>query len=538
MRTTSRLACALALLLTALAPGGGAAAPAPDETVRVALLHLNDVYEITPLDQGRSGGLARIPTLRKELLKKYPAVATLHAGDFLSPSALGNARIDGERLAGRHMVAVLKAAGIDFIILGNHEFDLSEGEFFARLRELRELKDLPQLRGDLEQNTLDALQLRRRAIFSTNVRDRKGGPFEGVPRQRVWEARDPKSRAVLARVGLIGLTIKVKTDYATFIDPVEAAREQLKAWKDAGEKLNAVVALTHQSLDDDERLATRVAGIGLIVGGHEHENAHRRAPAGPPILRADANARTVYVHELVFDRAGRLLRVESKLRAVTDAIAEDPATAAVVREWVAAAYKGYRAEGLDPAEVLTTTREHLDGREGSVRNGATNLTDLIGDAMLAALPDGPAGGRLALFNGGSVRIDDFVPPGPVTVYDVLRVLPFGGELREARLKGSVVKRVLDRTTSGPNGTDPGAGTGAFLQTRNVGRRGRGADAVWVIGGRDLDSEKTYRVAANDYLLDGREAGYEFLKHAAEERRVGDLRKVIVEYLRKQKPQKP
>ena len=72
----------LALLLLAGCAGGGLPAPAPplpeaeprpaapatpaaplgDETsiVEVTILHINDVYEITPVEGGRAGGLARV----------------------------------------------------------------------------------------------------------------------------------------------------------------------------------------------------------------------------------------------------------------------------------------------------------------------------------------------------------------------------------------------------------------------------------------------------------------------------------------------
>jgi len=38
------------------------------------VLHLNDVYEISPLENGKVGGLARVATLRKKLLKEDPNI--------------------------------------------------------------------------------------------------------------------------------------------------------------------------------------------------------------------------------------------------------------------------------------------------------------------------------------------------------------------------------------------------------------------------------------------------------------------------------
>ena len=56
-------------------------------------------------------------------------------GDYLSPSAIGTAVVDGQPLAGRQMVDVLNHVGVDWAVLGNHEFDVSEAAFRARLAE-------------------------------------------------------------------------------------------------------------------------------------------------------------------------------------------------------------------------------------------------------------------------------------------------------------------------------------------------------------------------------------------------------------------
>ena len=503
---------AIAAACVALVCGLGLLAGPPTgkpDGFTLAILHMNDTYEITPLNRGTVGGLARVATLKKQLAKKYPGrLLTVHAGDFLSPSALGTAVISGKRVAGQQMVEVLKAVGIDYIIFGNHEFDLDQTTFRKRLDELIKLRDLPDLGQALDRATVKQANDRRRALFSTNVSQLNQKPFDNVPRDRIWVPSDNEGKG-LARIGFVGLTIETlksapKDQYAVFEAPLKAAQAQIEAWQKSGEKLNAVVALTHQSLDDDEKLARAEPRINLILGGHEHVNAHRRAvparadnPPIAPIYRADANVRTVYLHQLHFEN-GQLTRIESTLMPVTDAIPEDPVVAAVVQEWADKAFRSFQAAGLgDPEEELTTLTETYDGREESVRTRATNLTDLIGDAMLAPLKGTPANARLAIFNGGSIRIDDELQPGPITTYDVLRILPFGGMVYAVEVPGDLLAGMLDHTISS-KGQDPGQNSGAFIQTRNVTR----ADGVWKIGGTALDPKKTYTVVSNDYLIRG------------------------------------
>ena len=53
--------------------------------VRVTLLQVNDVYQFAPVDGGARGGLARVLTLRKQIMSESPHTLFLMAGDTISP---------------------------------------------------------------------------------------------------------------------------------------------------------------------------------------------------------------------------------------------------------------------------------------------------------------------------------------------------------------------------------------------------------------------------------------------------------------------
>ncbi|MCR4290832.1 MAG: metallophosphoesterase [Candidatus Scalindua sp.] len=96
------------------------------------MLHLNDVYEIDLVSGGTQGGLARVATLKKQLLNKNQNTYAIMAGDLFSPSALGTAPYKGGRLDGRQMVATMNKLGLGYITFGNHEFDLNRDSFYSR----------------------------------------------------------------------------------------------------------------------------------------------------------------------------------------------------------------------------------------------------------------------------------------------------------------------------------------------------------------------------------------------------------------------
>jgi len=491
------LACAVAALswLPAVGaqPATEQAAPAP---VTVTVAHLNDVYEILPVEGGKSGGLARVATVLQQLKAAGAPVLTTLGGDYLSPSALGTAIVDGQPMAGRQMVDVLNAVGVDWATLGNHEFDVSEAAFRAHVAQAKF------------------------GIVSTNVTDARGAPFAGVPTSAIVPLA-ANGRTV--RIGLIGVTLDTtKKDWVRYRDAIAAARAEVEKLRGT---TDAIVALTHLSLEQDAEFVTAVPGIDLVLGGHEHENwLMYRGPRFVPIVKADANVRSLAIVTLTFRAPGARPEVSARLQRIDDAIAAAPAVDAVAQRWVERGFDAFRREGFKPEAVVATSAEPLDGRESTVRNRAGRLTDLIAAAMAHEAKTAD----VALFNGGSVRIDDVLPPGPITEYDIIRVLPFGGRVTKATLDGALLARVLD---TGMNNQ----GLGGFLHVWGA-RRENGA---WLVQGKPIDPERRYTVAMTDFLLSGGETNLGFLTrtnpqvHDVQDLR--DIRRAVIEELGRQQP---
>ena len=473
--------------------------PVPTDTteaVLVTLIQLNDIYEITPVSGGRWGGPARVATVRKRLIEKNPNTFTVLAGDLFSPSALGTARVDGERLAGRQMVAVLNEMGLDYATFGNHEFDLSEGQFLSRLEESQF------------------------GWVSTNVTDAKGGLFPGVEKHEILTIPGPYGRPF--RMGFIGLCYDgINPDYVEFLDPIETARREMEILQDS---VDALIAITHLPIGQDIVLAQALPELDLILGGHEHENMRLfRGSDLTPILKADANVRTLYVHDLRFYPGSGELEIDSRLLPVTDEIPDDPDTQAVVDHWIELGFAGFRASGFDPWEEVAEVPSPLDGLEVNVRNRPTGLTDLIANALWAEV-DGAQG---ALLNSGSIRVDDVISPGPITQYDVIRILPFGGPVVAVEMQGELLLRVLDQGERNQGG-------GGYLQRANL---HRGEAGSWFVGTDPVNSEETYTFAVADYLISGNEQGFEFLNEDHPQLSVlfegRDVRLALIDELKRQ-----
>ena len=107
---------------------------------------------------------------------------------------------------------------------------------------------------------------------------------------------------------------------------------------------------------------------------------------------------------------------------------------------------------------------------------------------------------VVIFNSGSIRLDDILTP-PVTQYDIIRTLPFGGGIREVDMKGNMLLQVLQTGLKNTN-------SGGFLQSQPVVYRK--ATNSFSVNNQPIDTGKIYRVALTDYLLTGKESHLGFL----------------------------
>ena len=193
---------------------------------------------------------------------------------------------------------------------------------------------------------------------------------------------------------------------------------------------------------------------------------------------------------------------------------------AEIARWMALGFDAFKKDGLDPEAPVATITSALDGREGTVRNRSGDLTDLIVASM--AREAGPV--DAAVLNGGSIRIDDILLPGPVRQYDVIRILPFGGKVVRATLEGRLLGAVLEAGLANQ-------GSGGYLHTSGVTRDGSG----WLVRGKPLDPSARYRVALPEFLLTGGESRMAFLTRAnpqvSEIQEFRDVRLALIDQLK-------
>jgi 5'-nucleotidase len=441
-----------------------------------------------------------VRTLRKHLESDGTPVLLLHAGDLIFPSVMS------KYLAGQPMIDVLNRLDGDplkhdsmmMVGFGNHEFDNKDPQvLLARLNE---------------------------------------SDFEWVAMNTRWcnptcDQRFPKTTDVILReiggttVGVFGLLYPMKKSYMESTDVIEAAADAVQIARGQGAKV--VIAITHEDFDDDVDLLQKIAGLNLIIGGHDHLYMQANV-GGQWVTKADADAKSVIVYDVTYDPNSGVHT--TPLRVVVDkTIPKDPDVDARVQYWM-----GELAKKLGGNETIGTTKNLLEGVEPAVRGYETALGNLLTDAMRKQMQT-----DVAILNGGSIRINDNIPPGPITKYDMEGVFYYTNSLVAFPLTG---QQLLDLLRNGVSRAD--AGDGRFLQVSGISftysKQGNAfvVDPADVrIAGAPLDLAKTYSVSSIDYLyLSGDDDGFTLFSDATRPPKINvdreaDFRKTVEAYIR-------
>lgn len=221
------------------------------DEVRVVILHTNDMHSrIDPfpddgLPTAGKGGMARRAALIKQVRAENEHVLLLDCGDIWQGTPYFNF------YGGELEYKLMTQMGYDASTLGNHDFDNG-------LEGLK--KQLPNAGFVFLNANYDFSQTMLAGAFQPRKVFERGGVRFGV---------------FGVGIELNGLVPDSKYGATRYLDPVAAAEAQVKALRET-EKCDFVICLSHLGYQyetdkiDDRKLAARVAGIDLILGGHTH----------------------------------------------------------------------------------------------------------------------------------------------------------------------------------------------------------------------------------------------------------------------------
>ncbi len=267
-----------------------------------ALTYLN--YERAAEQYGKVGGFAHLATLVKRLRENYGPEKTLllDGGDTWQGSGTAY------WTRGQDMVEACNRLGVD-IMTGHWEFTYLAEEVLANLKKFQ---------GE---------------FVAQNIFVKDESLFDGVPafNEDTGHAFKPYTVRNLkgVRVAVIGQAFP----YTPIANPArfmpdwtfgirESEMRSLVDTVRAQEKPDIVVVLSHNGMDVDLKMAARVSGIDVILGGHTHDGVPQPSQVGTTLVcNAGSNGKFLGVLDFVVkngkvkDYQYRLLPVFSNLLA-------------------------------------------------------------------------------------------------------------------------------------------------------------------------------------------------------------------------------
>lgn len=518
-------AAIIAILSSIVLPNSTYAADENGEDFSLTIMHMNDTH-------ARVEPLPNMVTAIKEVRSQKPDALLFNAGDVFSGTLYFN------QFQGQADLALLNMMDIDAMTFGNHEFDLGSSENgHASLNKFIEGANFPFVSANVDLSADPFAGGRVSSTFTEDAQD--STVYDGMVKEVNGE-----------KIGIFGLTTE---ETLMTSSPVDAqitnykaeAERAVAAFEDMG--IDKIVAITHLGYDsnpavgNDLLLAEQVDGIDVIVGGHSHTQlneptvvtADENGAAKDPTVIVQAYQYSQYLGELdvTFNEQGIVTGSSGHLIDVTQKQADPEALNTL------SAYKS-EVDALSNQETgaiaqKPLTNPRLTDSDVSVRANETELGNLITDAMLIKAQKKMPEVSIAMQNGGGIRAA--IDQGPITVGEVITVLPFGNDPAVVQLTGDEIKQILEYSVRlAPEES------GGFLQvsgmkfaydsTKEAGSRvvsmqvKTGEDYV------DISPDQTYSVTTNNFTAKGGD-GYDVFAKAYAEGRVQDLGEIDWEQFR-------
>jgi 2',3'-cyclic-nucleotide 2'-phosphodiesterase (5'-nucleotidase family) len=282
----------------------------------LTILHTSEHHgTIQPIDQGAftgQGGVERRATLIKQIRKEVEHLLVVDSGDLLMGTAISSV------YRGEADIAAMNLMGYDAVAVGNHDFDFGT----RHLKGLHKAATFPFLCSNVRPQEPDTC---KRYVIKTLGTLRIG--LIALIGKRNYP--DTFNRSVVREV--------------EFQDPISTAT---KAAEELRDRVDLLVAITHQDTEEDLALAKGVPALDVIIGGHTEgfdglvpqgkttpvEGRVELVGAGPVFVKTHRQGRTLGRLDLVIhDKT--IMVAEARNLPVTSTVFPDPEVAKLVREY-------------------------------------------------------------------------------------------------------------------------------------------------------------------------------------------------------------
>lgn len=490
------------------------AAGQPTRDAALTVLHTGDLHGHVTAWRGWDGdiagktvgGMDRIAGLvngvRQEVGRE--AVLLLDSGDSVGDTMIASLT------KGAVVIEAMNAIGYDAITFGNHEPDYG----VTRLRELMNMAKFPFVAVN---------------VFKAPGRELFTQPYTVVERAGT-------------KVGIIGLayantpltTAKKNVEGLTYEHAPDAVRDAVEQARKAGATL--VIVLSHAGLAGDQRLASMVPGIDVIVGGHSHNRVDEPLRQGNTLI-VGAGAHGSHVGRLDLTlKGGSLAGHRWRLLAVDHASVPSDARVRTVVDRALDQHRAALEEQVGEAAAQIIRAQTLAGTTPEKRDQLSAADVLFADILRAH-----AGADVAFLPGVGYGVA--IGPGRITAEDLRNLIPHESKAVTMTLRGKQIREVLEQSIHNVYTDQLREKVGGMIQVSGVQfqydpMKPRGEQLVEVVVGEaPLAPERTYSVVTNSLLAEGGH-NYRTFTEAADRKEGREVYEIVKAWFAKAGPVTP
>ena len=531
---------------------------AKTDDFKLSIFHVNDIHSHISSEEislkiksektyVQVGGYARLVSKYNELKKAKPNSLILNAGDTFQGTLFYSL------FKGKADAAALNLIPWDAYALGNHEFDDGDkalADFLARLN-----KEIPIIAANVKPDKNNILYNKWKPYIIKNINGNKIG---------------------IIGIDIVGKTVKSSnpSKEIKFLDELESSQKYIDELKNKG--VNKIILLTHIGLENDIKLARKLNGVDIIVGGDSHSLLGDYSNLGLkstkkeyPLKIKSKNNNTVCIvqawesahllgdFDVVFNSLGEVKQcsgIAKILLGDTFKIKDKNGKKVLVSKEKEKEIKTFikNASNIQIIAQNKNALKMISDFENKVSNEKSKIIGIAAQTLgHNRIPNDaydkqnrlPLGSDIApiiaksfydlskladasIQNAGGVRIA--LNKGEISMADAYAILPFSNTLFEIQMTGSEIKQVLEDAvnnviTGGSSGSFPYAYALRYDVNMNNGKDN-------VISNLEIMNRKTkkwslinknkmYTIVTNSYTARGKD-GYKTFKSVQDKRGQG------------------
>lgn len=389
----------------------------------------------------------------------------LDSGDYTSGT------LEAKESKGAVSVELMNQMGYTATTIGNHEGDFGEEQM---------LKNLKDFKFD---------------VLAANVYDKQTDSLvAGVKPYNIYEVGGKK-------IAVIGLA-KDPLPNSKRIKTSKGRKELKKALYELSSiPHDATILIIHNSIADDKhekdtatgQIINDLEGIDLVLGGHAHKILQKQTDDST-FVESDSEIKGLSHILLNFDdKTGKLKDIKAKYVELNSALFNPDTNMQKIVE-------AKRIPGVDKA--IGKALEDIKLRSDNKDELDSPLGDLFADIIKAQSKESD----FALHNTGGVRVD--IMKGDITKRFITNAFPFPNKVMLVRVNGAFIKKLIAKSIHEKRSLFQYS---KEVKVEYIWKHNRAELTSVKINGKDLDKDKMYIIAVNDYIANGGSEGYMFKK---------------------------